>query len=61
MKNHKPLNLDTAPDFTQDAIDLLKKISETENEQEKLYEIIKKLSEYYLKGKWHDLHSKETH
>jgi hypothetical protein len=51
MKNHKPLNLDTAPDFTQDAIDLLKKISETENEQEKLYEIIKKLSEYYLKGK----------
>lgn len=53
--------MDTSPEFAKDAVELLKKISETANEQEKLFEIVKKLSEYYIKGKRYDLYSKENH
>jgi hypothetical protein len=59
MKNK--LSMDPSPEFAKDAIDLLKKISETASEQEKLFEIVKKLSEYYMKGKRYDLYSQENH
>jgi HEPN domain-containing protein len=59
MKNK--LSMDPSPEFTKDAIDLLKKISETDSKQEKLFEIVKKLSEYYMKGKRYDIQSEENH
>lgn len=61
MKKDKPLSLDPSPEFAKDAAELLKKISETASEQEKLFEIVRKLSEYYIKGKRYDLYSKEAH
>lgn len=61
MKNERPLSLDPLSEFAKDAVDLLKKISETASEQEKLFEIVKKLSEYYVKGKRYDPYSEENH
>lgn len=53
--------MDPSPEFAKDAVELLRKISETANDQEKLFEIVKKLSDYYMKGKRYDLYSEENH
>lgn len=61
MKNQKPLRKTEDPNFAKDSFELLKKISETADEQQKLFEIVKKLSEYYMKGRERDEYSSETH
>jgi hypothetical protein len=59
MKNKS--SLDLTPDFSKDAKELLEKVSKAQNEQEKLSEIVKKLSDYYIKGKKYDVYSQEKH
>jgi len=43
-------SLDPAPDFNKDAKELLERLLKAQDEQEKLFEIVKKLSEYYIKA-----------
>jgi hypothetical protein len=50
-----------APDFAKDAKELLERLLKAQDEQEKLFEIVKKLSEYYIKGKRYDVYSQEKH
>jgi hypothetical protein len=54
-------SLDLAPDFAKDAKELLERLLKAQDEQEKLFEIVKKLSEYYIKGKKYDVYSQEKH
>jgi hypothetical protein len=54
-------SLDLAPDFAKDAKELLERLLKAQDEQEKLFEIVKKLSEYFIKGKKYDVYSQEKH